>query len=242
MIDLVAAYGGIRSSSRVTIPWARPASRAATCSTVLTLVATSHKSQDSFESSPPRRAGRRYRICTSALSPDHEPVGAREGRAAADTHVAADQARLDAVVEVRDRGAREHDRVLELGVPDLHALADGRVGADVGVGEREPRPMIAGPRTVARSSRAPSSITTRPSTRESTSSPSMRSCEVVEDQAVGLEHVLDLARVLPPAVHDVGIHAQAAVHERLDRVGDLELAARRGLDRARRLEDGGVNM
>ena len=35
--------------------------------------------------------------------------------------------------------------------------------------------MIAGPRTVERSSRAPSSTTTRPSTRESTTSPSMRS-------------------------------------------------------------------
>ena len=40
---------------------------------------------------------------------------------------------------------------------------------------RVPRPTIAGPRTVARSSRAPSAITTRPSTRESTSSPSMLS-------------------------------------------------------------------
>ena len=38
--------------------------------------------------------------------------------------------------------------------------------------------MIAGPRTVQRSSRAPASITTRPSQRESTSSPSTRSTSV----------------------------------------------------------------
>jgi hypothetical protein len=38
-------------------------------------------------------------------------------------------------------------------------------------------------------------------------------------------------------VHDVGIDAPPAVHERLDRVGDLELAAPRRLDRPGRLED-----
>ena len=36
---------------------------------------------------------------------DHEAVGLRQRRAAADAHVAADQARLDAVLEVADRGA-----------------------------------------------------------------------------------------------------------------------------------------
>ena len=97
--------------------------------------------------------------------------------------------------------------------------------------------MIAGPRTVARSSTAPSSITTRPSTRESTTSPSIALLEVVEDQPVGLEHVLHLPGVLPPAVHDVRVHALAALHHRLDRVGDLELVAPGGLDRARRVED-----
>ncbi len=46
---------------------------------------------------------------------DHEAVGLRQRGAAADVHVAADQARLDAVLEVADRRAGEHDRVLELG-------------------------------------------------------------------------------------------------------------------------------
>src|SRR2546430_11833125 len=37
---------------------------------------------------------------------------------------------------------------------------------------------------------------------------------VVQDQVVGLEHVLYLPRVLPPAVHDVRVHPHARVHER----------------------------
>ena len=86
--------------------------------------------------------------------------------------------------------------------------------------------MIAGPRTVERSSRAPGSMTTRPSTCESISSPSTRALDRVEDQPVGLEHVVEAAGVLPPAAHDVRLDAPAAVDEVLDRVGDLELAAR----------------
>ena len=61
--------------------------------------------------------------------------------------------------------------------------------------------------------------------------------DVVEDQAVGLEHVLHLAGVLPPAAHDVRVDPQPGVDQMLDRVGDLELAAPRRLDRARRVED-----
>ena len=97
--------------------------------------------------------------------------------------------------------------------------------------------MIAGPRTVVRSSRAPLSIATRPSTRESISSPSMALLEVVEDQPVRVEHVLHLAGVLPPAAHDVRVDAQPRVDQVLDRVGDLELAAPRRLDRPRGVED-----
>ena len=47
----------------------------------------------------------------------------------------------------------------------------------------------------------------------------------VEHQPVGLEHVLELARVLPPAVDDVRPDLEAAVDQVLDRVGDLELVA-----------------
>ena len=66
--------------------------------------------------------------------------------------------------------------------------------------------------------------------------------EVVEDQLVGLEHVLHLAGVLPPAVHDVRVDAQAAVDQRLDRVGDLELAAPEGSIARAASKIAGVNM
>ena len=67
--------------------------------------------------------------------------------------------------------------------------------------------------------------------------------ERVEDQAVGLEHVGELARVLPPAAHDVRLDAQPGVDQVLDRVGDLELAARaRRRSRARRRGRRRVNM
>ena len=59
----------------------------------------------------------------------------------------------------------------------------------------------------------------------------------VEHEPVGREHVLEAAGVLPPALDDVRLDARALVDEMLDRVGDLELAAGRGLDRARGVVD-----
>ena len=56
--------------------------------------------------------------------------------------------------------------------------------------------------------------------------------DLVEHQAVGLEHVLEPPGVLPPATHDVRLDPAAGVDEVLDRIGDLKLAAQRGLDRA----------
>ena len=52
--------------------------------------------------------------------------------------------------------------------------------------------------------------------------------QVLEHQAVGLQHVLQAAGVLPPAAHDVRLHALAAVDQGVDRVGDLQLAAAEG--------------
>src|SRR3954451_6851421 len=68
-----------------------------------------------------------------SIVPHHEPVRLRQRRPAADTNITPNQARLDAVLEVADLGARQHDRVLQLGRADAHVLADRRVGADVGV-------------------------------------------------------------------------------------------------------------
>ena len=99
-------------------------------------------------------------------------------------------------------------------------------------------PMITGPRTIERSTTAPASMTTLPSTRDSgVHRPVDPALERVEDQPVGLEHVLELARVLPPAVHDVGPDHEAAIDQVLDGVGDLQLVPRARRDPRDRLED-----
>src|ERR671925_1932227 len=69
---------------------------------------------------------------------DHEAVRLRQRGAAADLHVLADQAGLDPILEMTDRRASEHDRVLQLGARDLHVLRDRGVGPDVGVGDAAP--------------------------------------------------------------------------------------------------------
>ena len=120
------------------------------------------------------------------------------------------------------------------------ALADRRVGADVGVDEPGARADDRGAAHAASArARAPASITTRPSTVRVGQLAVDAALDRVEHQPVGLEHVLEAAGVLPPALHDVRLDAAALVDEVLDRVGDLELAARRGLDRARGVVDAG---
>ena len=102
---------------------------------------------------------------------------------------------------------------------------------------RAPRPMMAGPRITDRSTTAPASMTTLPSMRlfgvdRAVDAP----LERLEDQPVRLEHVLELAGVLPPAVDDVRADGEAAVDQILDRVGDFELVAEARLDAVDRLE------
>src|SRR6185436_16843004 len=58
-----------------------------------------------------------------AVVADHEPVRGRLAMRAADLHVLADQAGLDAAVDVGDGGAFQHDRVLDLAVLDRAAVA-----------------------------------------------------------------------------------------------------------------------
>ena len=88
--------------------------------------------------------------------------------------------------------------------------------------------MIAGPRTEERSSRAPASITTRPSTWESISSPSIRRSIVSSTSRLAAS----MSSRRPVSFHqprdDVRLDAQPLVDQVLDRVGDLELAAAEG--------------
>src|SRR3954454_5863116 len=169
--------------------------------------------------------------------PDHEPERAGLPVPAADRHVAAEKRGLHPPVEVRDRAAVEQDRVLDLGALDRAAGADRRVRADVAVDE---------PRARADDRRAADRAALEPRAGLDDDAPVAARLDHlaldtpvhrVEDQAVGLEHVLQAPGVLPPAADDVRLDAVAAVDEVLDRVGDLELAAGARADRARRVVD-----
>src|SRR5262245_38863903 len=63
----------------------------------------------------------------------HEVVGPRLGGGAVDLRVAAQQARLDSGAYVGHARPLEDDRVLDLAAADLHAVADSRKRAHVGV-------------------------------------------------------------------------------------------------------------
>jgi hypothetical protein len=103
--------------------------------------------------------------------------------------------------------------------------------------------MIAGPRITERSMIAPSSTTTLPSTRLSASMvPVEPSLERLENQAVGFEHIFELAGVFPPTLDHLRPHRQAAIDQVLDGIGDLELVAKAGSNPVDRLEDLGPNM
>ena len=87
--------------------------------------------------------------------------------------------------------------------------------------------MIAGPRTVQRSSRAPGSIDHAAVDLGVDQLALDAALDRVEHEPVGGEHVLEAAGVLPPAADDVRLDPHPVVDEVLDRVGDLELAAGR---------------
>src|SRR5215211_6364643 len=156
---------------------------------------------------------------------DHEPVGLGQRRPASDPHITPNQAGLDAVLEVADLGARQHDRVLELGAADAHLLADRGEGPDVGVGDvraaaHDRRPAHGGALQARVGLHHHAAL--EPAVHQLADHALL---EVVEYQPVGLEHVLHLAGVLPPSVHYLRIHTPTAVHQRLDGVRDLELSA-----------------
>src|SRR5262245_24928697 len=138
---------------------------------------------------------------------EHEPVGGRLHRHPVDPRVAADQAVSDAVVEVADHAALEHDAVLDLGVADLGALPDRRERSHVRVNDFRAR---------ADDDRAPNHRSLDEGARLDDDFPFDArlgvdqaldaALEGVENQAVRLEHVFELAGVLPPALHEVRPH------------------------------------
>ena len=99
---------------------------------------------------------------------------------------------------------------------------------------RVPRPMATGPLIVELTISAPASRTTRPSSVDGVVDGAVDAVlDLLEQQAVGLEQRGQLPRVDPPPGQQLGAHPVAVVDQPLDGVGDLELAARRRLDRSR---------
>ena len=135
--------------------------------------------------------------------------------AAGQLDFAAEQARLHPGAEVLDHRAGEDDRVLDLGAADAHVLADRGVGADVGVldpGAGADHGRAADDRA-ARAWR-PASITTRPSTRESVVDLALEpGLDLLQDEPVRLEHVGELAGVLPPAADHLRLDLVAVVDQ-----------------------------
>ena len=138
-----------------------------------------------------------------------------------------------------DADAGEQDRVLDLGAGDhADACVDRRVGADVGVGDpragaddrraADDRPLERRARPRPRPGPRPWSPISSPSMRRSMSSSTSRLASSMSASWPVSFHqpvTVWLSTCLP------------RVDQVLDRVGDLELAARRGLDRARGVED-----
>ena len=99
-----------------------------------------------------------------------------------------------------------------------------------------PAPITAGPRMRLRTTRAPASTTTLPSSSDSSSTVAVdATVQGLEDEAVGVQQRGQLPGVDPPAVEDLGPHRQAPVDEPLNGVGDLEFAPRRRRDGGHRL-------
>src|SRR6202022_2127074 len=170
----------------------------------------------------------------------HQAQGLRHGRRPVDQDLLADQATLDADRGIEDLAVLEHDQMLDLAVADLHAVIDGCEGADVGVFDQGPLPDDG-----RSSDDAVDDLGTRldhdlaDNFRVTRDLPVVAGFEAVEHDAVGFEHVLEPAGVLPPARDDVGLDPRLVVHQPLNGVRDLELAAGGRLSRVYRVEDPG---
>src|SRR5881394_2540660 len=127
--------------------------------------------------------------------------------------------------------------MLDLRALHSHVRVDRRVGPDVRVGDS---------RTGADDRRAADDRALEPRTvLHDDASLDLRvdelaldlALDVLQYEAVRLQHVVELARVLPPAGDGAAGDGPAAVDQPLDRIRDLQLAATRRLDRLRGIED-----
>src|SRR5438552_16349727 len=164
-------------------------------------------------------------------------MGARARGTRGDHDLLADQARFDAHRHRDQAAALEDDRVLDLAARELDARADRREWADVGVGDvgaLADHEWAAQARALDRRARAdPHNAFDR---RRGVDAALDLRLERRQHHAVPLQHVLDLAGVLPPTFDDVRAHALAGGDELLDGVGDLELATLGRPDGGHRVE------
>ena len=89
-----------------------------------------------------------------------------------------------------------------------------------------PGPITAGPRTVLAATDAPISTTTGPISRFRINIPVDSALQRTEDQPVGLQHVVFLARVDPIVANCLGADVETRVDQPLNRVCDLVRPAR----------------
>ena len=130
--------------------------------------------------------------------------------------------------------------MLDLRASDHHVAVDRRVGPDIGVRELCPGADDGGapddrPRELGALLDRDSALDPGLSV-ELAVDPRL---DVLKDETVGLEHVLELSGVLPPALDDVRLDAPVGLDQGIDRVGDLELATGGRLDRVGGREDRG---
>src|SRR5262249_43100235 len=149
---------------------------------------------------------------------------------------APDQARLDAHTDVGQARALQHDRVLDLAAADHDAVADRREGPDVRLLDPGPAADDRGATDRAVDDLGPRLGDPLAPHLGALGDALDARLQRVEDDAVGFQHVLELAGVLPPALDDVRPDGAALVDQPLDRVGDLELAPRGRPDRLHGIE------
>src|SRR5690606_34802917 len=179
-------------------------------------------------------------IFDAALVAHDQPVGAGPPVVPGEDHVLADEARLDARADPLDPRARADDRVLELGVADRDLVADRRERADVGALHQGVAPDDGGPEHRGPLDHGAGLDDDLADELAVLDGPLDAPAQPAEHEAVGVEDVLGLAGVLPPARHDPRRHRLAGLDHPLDRVGDLVLALGAGLQALDRIVDRGV--
>src|SRR5258705_8340307 len=170
-----------------------------------------------------------------------EAVRARLHRLAPDADVPPDEAVDHAVRQVAHARSLEHDAVLDLGILDFDVVADRGERPDVRAHDARAAPDDGRPadgRPLDHRTLLDDDLPLDAAVRIDSAFDAP--FERLEDQPVRLEHVLELAGVLPPPLDDVRPHGEAPVDQVLDGVGDLELVPEARRDPVHRVEDLGA--